>query len=85
MNDMGDVYRAWKEIKKEKKESNLDNSMRLLDENGVTYTSHNNGYHVIIYTAAKTVDFWPTTGKFIIRGGSQGRGVNDLLKFLKRG
>jgi hypothetical protein len=47
---------------------------------GVEYASHNNGSHIVIKHGSKVVDFWPSTGLWIIRGvGGYARGINKLL------
>jgi hypothetical protein len=78
---MGYLFRARSKIKRA---SNREDSPKLLDEAGVTYTVHNLGAHLIVDGPECVVDFWPGTGKWIVRaGGPTGRGVLPLLKFLK--
>lgn len=54
---------------------------------GVSFTEHNNGYHLVIQGAARVIDFWPNSGKFHIRGTvAYGQGsVEDILRVLRMG
>lgn len=85
MSDMGDLYRAWRQAKQEKRASNRRESARILRENGVQFSSYNGGAHLVVFGPyQRTADFWPGTGKFIFRGGGKrGRGVRRLLAELK--
>jgi len=54
-----------------------------LEALGVQFTTRNDGAHLIITHAGKVVDYWPGTGKFIVRGSNRHRrGINNLLKTL---
>ncbi|MNN70290.1 hypothetical protein D3C81_1861330 [compost metagenome] len=67
----------------ERRASNRERSALKLQELGISFVSNNDGAHLIVMHAGKTVDFWPGTGKFIPRGaGRPGRGVFNLLKHL---
>ena len=82
MGDVGDDYRAMREVKNEKKKSNIVESTKLLEEAGFDIDSRNNGVHLIVDWNDKTVDFWPSTGKWTVRGGKTSRGVKGLINFL---
>lgn len=83
MSDMGEMYADWRAMKREKKASNLASSTDLLRERGVDFEQKNDGVHLIVSGAGKVVDFWPSTGKFIVRGGRTGRGVFNLLRIVQ--
>lgn len=85
MGDMGDDFNAWKRAKMEKRAKNRDASPQRLTEAGVKFDSRNLGAHLIVQSQAGTIDFWPGTGNWIIRSTQQkGRGVFDLIKFIKK-
>ena len=83
MGDMAEVFNDWNEQKKAKKKSNLEHSTQMLIDNGIEFTSKNGGVHLIIEANFKFIDFWPSTGKFIVRGGREGRGIRILIKEIK--
>ena len=64
----------------ERRASNRESSATLLTERGIVFEAKNSGAHLIVKHGDKVADFWPGTGKFIVRGGKQGRGVFNLLK-----
>lgn len=82
MGDMGEMWRDHKEARKEKKEANQESSTEILNGSGVKFESKNFGRHLIIQGEGEKVDFWPSTGKWIVRNGREGRGVRKLLKYL---
>lgn len=87
MSDMGEDFRAMREHGQQRRAANREDSPALLRQHGVTFDSRNNGAHLIVKHAGKTVDFWPGTGKWIDRfapsgRAPNGRGVFKLLKHL---
>jgi len=62
--------------------SNLEFSTNLLLEKDVSFESKSEGLQLIVKGQGKIVDFYPTTGLFIVRGGKRGRGVKQLLKLV---
>lgn len=82
MSEMGEMFNDWRAMKRQKKRENLVNSTDLLRERSVEFESHNGGVHLIVRGAGLVVDFWPSTGKFIVRGGKTGRGVFKLLRLV---
>lgn len=83
-DDMAFIWRAQKEASQQKRAENRENSASILKENGIEFTEHNLGAHLVVKASAKTVDFWPGTGKWIVRGGGKtSRGVYNLIKLLK--
>lgn len=79
-----DIERAlevgWSQESAERRAGNRESSAALLAERGVAFESKNNGVHLIVTHGEKVADFWPGTGKYIVRGGRQGRGVFNMLK-----
>lgn len=78
-------YAAQKEISREKRAGNREQSTQFLDERGIEYTECNHGAHLIVKGKIKhgTIDFWPGTGRFIGRDDKRcdGRGVRNLIKY----
>lgn len=67
--------------RKKKKADNRDNGQRLLTENGIAFTVHNKGAHLVVVDGACTWDYWPGTGKWCMRGTSNyRRGVFPLIQ-----
>lgn len=69
---------------KERRASNTTRSTSILTHLGIDFETKNNGAHLIVRHAGKTIDFWPSTGKYIPRapGSKHGRGVFNMLKML---
>jgi len=84
MGDMGDDFRAWNKVKQEKKRSNLETSTQLLIDNNISFKSHNYGVHIAVVGNNEIIDFWPSTGKWIVRKTNiKGRGIFKLLRRIK--
>lgn len=84
MGDVGEDYKALRERSKAKKLSNIESSTLMLLEKGYDIDIKNNGVHLIVDWNGKTVDFWPSTGKWIVRGGKTSRGVKGLIRELDK-
>ena len=86
--ELAETYNAIKEAGQRKRASNRDAAPRILEEHGVSFTSHNAGAHLIVVGAMCTADFWPGTGKYISRPGRpgakpvEGRGIFNLMKLV---
>lgn len=88
-NELTEMWRDYKQSRQEKKHSNKDNSTATLDRNNIKYASHNNGVHLVIEAGQRTIDYWPSTGKFLVRPMPPskrpipGRGIRQLLACVK--
>lgn len=81
-SEMGEMFNDWRAMKQQKKRDNLALSTDILRQRGVAFESKNNGVHLIVSGGSMVIDFWPSTGKWIVRGGCSGRGVFPLLRIL---
>jgi hypothetical protein len=83
MSDIGNDFKAWNKVKKQKKVDNIRSSTELLKARGFDFNIMNGGTHLIIQHNGETADFWPSTGKYNIRGSSSyNRGVYNLISDL---
>ena len=82
MSELSKTYELMREISREKKLSNQEFSTKLLDKMGVDYESKNNGIHLIVFNDEDFIDFYPSTGKWIPRGGKASRGVRKMLSYM---
>lgn len=94
MGDMGDMYKAIKEHRQEQNREAAEDGPRILADRGFKFETHNAGQHLIVRRGAMVADFWPSTGKFIVRPskapgapktGKVGRGVFNLIKVMAGG
>ena len=86
MSEMSEVWAEFRAFKQDKRRSNLANSTKLLEAAGVAFTSNNEGIHLVIQKDAETIDYWPSTGLWWIRGTrNKRRGVHRLLAYMKKG
>ncbi len=83
MSDIGDDFKALREIKRINKEFNRQNSTMILTNAGYQFETRNGGIHLIIKYQCVTIDYWPSTGKWIPRGGTESRGIRLLLNYLQ--
>ncbi len=60
---MGEMYKAWDEIKKEQKQNNNDWILHLLKTNNIQFKIKNYGCHIIVAIDNQRIDVWPTANK----------------------
>lgn len=83
-NFWSDVKPGMTEDNKDKRANNRESSAEILFKKGITFECKNNGAHLVVRGSGCVVDFWPGTGLYIVRvSEKKGRGVFNLLKFLK--
>lgn len=73
-----------KEESAKRRASNQQRSCAMLRYLGIDFEVKNGGVHLIVKHNGKTIDFWPSTGKYIPREPKpkHGRGVFNMLKML---
>ena len=85
MGDMAEVWADFRAYKQAKKRSNLAHSTRQLEAAGIAFKVHNGGIHLVLTKGDQTIDFWPSTGLWWIRGTSnKRRGVQRLMAYMKQ-
>lgn len=85
MSDVGEDYKMWHEVKKQKKTSNLKYSTENLTSLGINFESKNNGIHLVVKGKNNTYDFYPSTGSYSRRGSNCWlRGIKNLLNDLEK-
>ena len=83
MSDMTEGWKSFNETKRQKKYQNQEQSTRILEKESIPFESKNYGTHLVIQTKP-VIDFWPSTGLWIVRGKDiKKRGVRGLLRYLK--
>ena len=85
MSELSETYELIKKVSREKKLSNKEFSTVLLDKMGIDYESKNNGIHLIVFNDLETIDFYPSTGRWLVRGGKTSRGVMKMLDYMQVG
>lgn len=80
MSEIGDMFKAIKEIRQIKRRTNLAKNTEILVEKGVHFESFNWGSHLKV----RGYDFWPSTGKIMLSGVDKGRGIKRLLQLLEQ-
>jgi len=90
VSDTGEYWNAlkpgMKADSKRRRQHNREHSKRLLEQAGVRFEVFNDGAHLVVEGRDGLIDFWPGTGKFVVRhGGLTGRGVSKVLKLCKTG
>ena len=83
---MGDLWRAIKAQRQEKRADNRKSSAELLREASIPFEKKNGGAHLIVRPvgSSMTVDFWPGTGRWAVRGLNRTEfGVHKLLAWGK--
>lgn len=82
-DDIGEMYREWREAKREKRARNRDFSKNLLVSKGIRIVEYSGGVHLVVHhvDGLRVYDFWPGTGLWKLRGSTtqRGRGVYHLL------
>jgi hypothetical protein len=79
-DSMGDFWRDVKSARQQKRADNRASSAELLKAAGIDFEEKNGGAHLIVKAVGRVVDFWPGTGRWIVRGSSRAHyGVKRLI------
>lgn len=84
MSEIGEDFKALREESKERRGVYRKIAKNLLRRKGICFDERNQGAHLIVESPGGKIDFWPGTGKFIVRkSGAVGRGVFNLLRVIE--
>lgn len=80
--EINTAYDEMKKAKQLKRRTNLAASTKILKASKIEFESKNNGLHLVVHGKYNLIDFWPSTGKFMVRGTEiVGRGVKQVLTY----
>lgn len=84
MKNYGRVMEVGTDVEsQERREANRERSADILKHHNIQFSSNNSGAHLVVTWGEKLIDFWPGTGKFIVRDEAKHRrGVFNLLLLL---
>jgi hypothetical protein len=89
MGDVGDMYKFMNDQRKIRNRKRLQYSTDRLKEFGIDFESKNRGWHFVIKKSDDVYDFYPSTGKYRIRGKNGAKfgkwkfGVDSLIKDME--
>ena len=85
MGDMGEVFNDMRKAKQERRAANTKDSTAMLAGHGIDFESHNSGAHLIVHAGVCKIDFWPSTGLWIVRGSKKRHGgVRKLIEYVQK-
>lgn len=83
MSDMIEVFRAMNDFSKNQRATRRDEAPSKLDAAGLSYSSNNEGAHLIVMGEMDIADFWPGTSRWKLRkGNTKGFGIDKLTKAM---
>lgn len=83
-DDIGAMWREHAAARQIKRAGNREASAAMLHDAGISFQSNNDGAHLVVKHCGATVDFWPGTGLWRIRGSTaRHRGVGRLISRLR--
>ena len=83
MGDMGDMWMEHKKENQIRRANNRTKSADMLKDAGIVFESKNADAHLIVEGNNGYIDFWPGTGRWHIRNGKRGFGVQNLINFIQ--
>ena len=72
-----------RKARKEKLKSNREYSLEFLKRKNIPFVDLNNGAHVRLVFDGETTDFYPSSGLYILKDGTRGRGIFNLWKLVR--
>lgn len=79
MSDTMDYFRDLKHYRRTEAATKRAAAEALLTSQGISYTVHNNGAHIVIEEGGATFDYWPGTERWRMRPRRGQLGVQKLL------
>ena len=73
-----EYFTEQREARKKKRKSNREYSLGFLKRKNIPFVELNNGVHVRLVFGGETIDFYPSTGLYILKDSIKGRGIFNL-------
>lgn len=85
MGDMGELFNEYRAMRREKRISNVQASIEILNSQNISYKMMNGTTHLLLLAGEEFIDFWPSTGLWISRETkAKKRGVFTLIKHIRK-
>ena len=85
MSDIGDDFKSLRELHRGERTERRHQAQDRLKEEGIPFTTNNDGVHLMVEGSDCFIDYWPGTGRWKSRKGYQGFGLVNLINYIKRG
>jgi len=89
VSDTVEDYKSMKAQAAEDRRLRRELAQRVLEtDSTISFSSHNQGAHLIVVGVAASADFWPGTGRWAPRGGGSKKswfGIEQMLNYVKTG
>ena len=72
-----------RKIQSDKRKANKEYNLAFLKRKDIPFVDLNNGAHVRLVFDGETIDFYPSTGLYILKDGTRGRGIFNLWKLVR--
>ena len=72
-----------RKVQSDKRKANKEYNLAFLKLKDVPFVDLNSGAHVRLVFDDETIDFYPSTGLYILKDGTRGRGIFNLWKLVK--
>lgn len=82
-DSLKDFNAAKRQMKQQKRRENLEYSTKFLERKAISFKSLNNGVHLQVEAKGTIIDFWPSTGLWILKDGTRNRGIFNLYKYIR--
>ena len=78
-----DWYAAKRQMKQQKRKANAEYSTAFLIRKRIPFTSLNGGVMLRIDVKGLVIDFFPSTGLWLLKDGTRNRGIFNLWKSVR--
>lgn len=75
---MGEMYKDWDCIKKERSKINRNRIFNVLIDNGIVFLQKNNGEHLFFNINSEPMQVWPSSNKLMLKS----RVINGAYDFI---
>lgn len=72
-----------RKVQSDKRKANKEYGLEFLKRKNIPFVDLNNGVHVRLVFDGETIDFYPSTGLYILKDGTRGRGIFNLWKLVR--
>ena len=76
-------YGAERQKKQQKRKENAAYSTQFLIKKKIPFTSLNGGVLLRVEVKGTVIDFFPSTGLWILKDGTRNRGIFNLYKYIR--
>lgn len=82
-DEIYEYFTEKRKVQSDKRKANKEYGLGFLKRKNIPFVDLNSGAHIRLVFGEETIDFYPSTGLYILKDGTRDRGIFNLWKLVR--